>query len=150
MQIVLFMLWINEPLEPNYKIWYRAALISPGTMPKLFSLPAFSEVSPLCGIFSLGFRFVTSEAGRGATEAPGDRRVIRYFYSALITITLRDNLLLTYCPCKLNFSTFLPFHSLPFSLALSILFPTKSIVVFVCSIFPITKPWNLHCFSALR
>ena len=55
------MLRINEPLEPEYKIWYRAALVPYGTMLKLFSLPAFSKVTPVCGICSLGFGFVTSE-----------------------------------------------------------------------------------------
>jgi len=116
--------------------------MTPGTMLKLFRLPAFSEVAPVRGIFSLGFGFVTSEAERGPSEAPGDRRVIHYFNSALITITSHDNSLLTHCSCNINFSTFLPFHSLSFSLALSILLPTKSIAVFMCSIFPITKPWN--------
>jgi len=142
MEIVLFMLWIDEPLESKYKIWYRVALVPSGTMLKLFSLPAFSKVPPVCGIFSLVFGFVTSEAEWGATEASGDRRVIHYFNSPLTTITLRDKPLLTYCSCKINFSNFLPFNSPPFNLALSILFPTKIIVVFMCSIFPITKTWN--------
>jgi hypothetical protein len=62
MQMVLFMMRINELLEPKYKIWYRAALVPSGTTLKLFSLPAFSKVPPVYGIFSLGFGFVTSEA----------------------------------------------------------------------------------------
>jgi hypothetical protein len=52
------MLGINEPLEPKHKIWYRAALVPSGTLLKLFGLPAFSKLPPICGIFSLGFGFV--------------------------------------------------------------------------------------------
>lgn len=100
------------------------------------------------GIFNLGFGFVTSETERGPSEAPGDRRVIHYFNSALITITLHDNSLLTYCSCKINFSTFLPFHSLSFSLALSILFLTKSIVIYAFH-FPHNKTMETTIVLAL-